>query len=113
MERPITIGYVEGYADAVQTMHTMINHAIQRNGNNLLSAVNDIIGGMYKQHDEMRELTNLIKEQIMGAPDMFEEEACCQECADYDETQMIQDIIDVLPPNRFTVIIGGNNKGGM
>lgn len=71
MNKPITIGYVEGYKDATANIHASIKDAIVRSGVNKQRAVDTIIEDMYVQKATLSDLRTALDEQLSTADDMF------------------------------------------
>lgn len=103
MKKEISIGYVEGYTDASKTMHAMITNAVKRS-NNTMSILDEIISGMFKQIDEIKELTDSVEKQVNESPDICD---CCEKQI---EGQLsIDDFINKIfdSAENFIIIKGG------
>lgn len=103
MEKEISVGYVQGYNDASETMHHMIEGAVSRN-RNPINIIDEVICGMYKQQEEVKEITNQLDKQIDESPDMFDDFG-------YEPQDIINGLIENSEDVVFTLTINGRLGG--
>lgn len=138
MNKAITVGYVEGYADAVKSIHQKTNESLERNGSNVLVILNEVIFDMHKQKTKVLELQEQLKMQEVESEPAFEDccdEECCYGCASEgtcpEEERNIRNkqaeklltvacaiesaekAVDALGANSYTLTFRKANEGGM